>query len=68
MANNHCVITKPEATLLCYAIRRYVCRPINLEVFCEFLNPLEFGPYEAYAAELQKIETEKYLSAERKNN
>ncbi len=47
-------VTDKQLYYLLHGLRRRCYRDVNLEVFCENLDPLEFGEYAAYRAQLEQ--------------
>ena len=45
-------ISETQLHLLLHGLRRRCYVEVNLEVFCENLNPLEFGQYESYQKQI----------------
>lgn len=47
-------VTDKQLYYLLHGLRRRCYRDVNLEVFCENLDPLEFGEYAAYRSQLDQ--------------
>jgi hypothetical protein len=56
MADNNRHLRKSKINLLVQGIKNGAYRNINLEVFGECINPLEFDYYEGYQEELKRLE------------
>jgi hypothetical protein len=65
LAANDFNVSDQQLYYLLHGLRRRCYRDVNLEVFCESLDPLEFGEYAAYAAELEKEREEDFLRRSR---
>jgi hypothetical protein len=58
-------VTDRQLYYLLHGLRRRCYRDINLEVFCENLDPLEFGEYSAYYSQLEQEREQDYLRRSR---
>lgn len=58
-------VTDKQLYYLLHGLRRRCYRDVNLEVFCENLDPLEFGHYAAYNAQLEDEREQDFLRRSR---
>lgn len=58
-------VTDKQLYYLLHGLRRRCYRDVNLEVFCENLDPLEFGEYTAYQHQLDREREEDLLKRSR---
>ena len=54
MYSNDFNVTPRQLYYLLHGLRRRCYRVVNLEVFCENLDPLEFGYYMAYDQQIEQ--------------